>query len=156
MRNVALELVEGLAGDETAALLALAGSKTLDPGEPLFRLGAAADTLYVVARGRIALSLPMRIRGGEEDVLVEEKEPGETVGWSGLVAPHRFTLNATAAVPSEVLAFSRSVLLDHFRAHPAVGYAVTRNVATVIGHRLLVFQTMWLREMQRTLEYRYA
>ncbi len=156
MRNVALELVEGLSEQETAALLALAGTKTLDAGEPLFRLGAAADTLYVVARGRIVLSLPMRIRGGEEDVLVEEKEPGETVGWSGLVAPHRFTLNATAAVPSDVLAFSRAVLLDHFRSNPTVGYAVTRNVATVIGHRLLVFQTMWLREMQRTLEYRYA
>ena len=156
MRKLAFDLTQGLAEDDTKALLALAGRKTLASGEPLFRLGAEADALYVVGRGRIALSIPMRIRGAEEDVLVEEMGQGETVGWSGLVAPHRFTLDATAVVPSEVLAFSRGVLLEHFRAHPAVAHTVTRNVATVIGHRLLVFQTMWLREMERTLEYRYA
>ncbi len=39
---------------------------------------------------------------------------------------------------------------------PTVGYTVSRNVASVIGHRLEVFQTMWLREMQRVIELRYT
>ena len=107
-------------------------------------------------RGRIALTLPIQIRGGEEEVLVEETLPGETVGWSGLVPPHRFTLNATAAIDSELLGFPRASVLDHFAAHPAVGHTVTRNLAAVIGHRLQVFQTMWLREMQRVVEHRYS
>jgi CRP-like cAMP-binding protein len=111
-----------------------------------------------VPRGasRIALTLPIRIRGGQEEVLVEEKLPGETVGWSGLVPPHRFTLNATAAIDSELLGFARASVLDHFAAHPAVGHTVTRNLAAVIGRRLQVFQTMWLREMQRVVEQRYS
>ena len=37
-----------------------------------------------------------------------------------------------------------------------MGYTVTRNLAAVIGHRLEVFQTMWLREMQRVVELRYS
>jgi hypothetical protein len=33
---------------------------------------------------------------------------------------------------------------------------VSLNLASVIGQRLQLFQTMWLREMQRTVELRYA
>ncbi len=156
MANFEIELAHGLTAEETAALLALSTPVTLRRGETLCRLGSVAECVYVVERGRIALTLPLQIRGGEEEVVLEERSRGETVGWSGLVPPHRFTLNATAALPSELRAFSRSALLVHFRAQPAVGYRVTANVAAVMGHRLQVFQTMWLREMQRSVEYRYA
>ncbi len=156
MSPLPVELAHGLSEEETAALLALGTTVSLRRGEHLFRLGGVADAVYVVEQGRVALTLPMRIRNGEEEVVVEEKNPGETLGWSGLVPPHRFTLNATAAVPSELRRFGRADLLEHFRARPEVGYRVTSNLAAVMGHRLQVFQTMWLREMQRTVEYRYA
>src|SRR5512143_186641 len=151
-----MDLTLGLSDEETAMFLALGVPPAVVRGETLFRLGAAADALYVVERGRIVLTLPMQIRDGEEQVVVEEKQAGDTLGWSGLVAPHRFTLNATAAVASELRVFPRMVLLDHFRAHPSVGCRVMQNVAAVIGHRLQVFQTMWLREVQRAVELRYA
>jgi CRP-like cAMP-binding protein len=156
MANVQPDLLRGLSDEEAAAFMALGVPTSLASGQTLFRLGAEADRAYLVMRGRIALTLPIQIRGAEEEVLVEEKMPGETVGWSGLVPPHRFTLNATAAIASDLVAFSRAAVLDHFTAHPGVGHTVTRNLATVIGHRLQVFQTMWLREMQRTVDQRYA
>jgi len=156
MTSAQPDLVKGLSAEETTRFMALGVSTGLASGQTLFRLGTEADKAYLVVRGRIALTLPIQIRGAEEEVLVEEKVPGETVGWSGLVPPHRFTLNATAAITSELLAFSRAVVLDHFAAHPGVGHAVTRNLAAVIGHRLQVFQTMWLREMQRAVDHRYA
>jgi CRP-like cAMP-binding protein len=156
MTNVQPDLLRGLSDEEAAAFMALGVPTPLASGQTLFRLGAEADQAYVVVRGRIALTLPIRIRSAEEEVLVEEQTPGETVGWSGLVPPHRFTLNATAAIASDLVAFSRAAVLDHFTTHPGVGHTVTRNLATVIGHRLQVFQTMWLREMQRTVDQRYA
>jgi CRP-like cAMP-binding protein len=156
MTGAQTDLLNGLSGDETARFLALGVPTSLASGQTLFRLGTDADNAYLVRRGRIALTLPLQIRGKEEEVLVEETLPGETVGWSGLVPPHRFTLNAAAAIASELLAFSRGAVLDHFAAHPAVGHIVTRNLAAVIGHRLQVFQTMWLREMQRVVEQRYS
>jgi CRP-like cAMP-binding protein len=156
MRGEQTDLLNGLSEEETARFLALGVPTRLAARETLFRLGIAADKAYLVTRGRIGLTLPIRIRGGEEEVLVEEKLPGETVGWSGLVPPHRFTLNAAAAIDSELIGFSRATVLEHFAAHPAVGHTVTRNLAAVIGHRLQVFQTMWLREMQRVVEQRYA
>ena len=150
------ELFKGLSETEAAELLARGDRRSVADGEVLFRLGEPAERMYLVVSGRIRLTLPMKIRGSEEDVLVEERLAGETLGWSGLVPPHRFTLKATAAAATEVIAFSRAALLEHFAAHPAVAYTVIRNVGSVIGHRLQVFQTMWAREMQRSVELRFS
>ena len=87
---------------------------------------------------------------------MEERVPGQTVGWSALIPPYRFTLTATAPLETEVIAFSRDVMRDYFAAHPSFGYAVALNLAAVIGQRLQLFQTMWLREMQRAIELRGA
>lgn len=156
MPNMQSDLLKGLTEAEANDLMALGTPVTVRTGETLFRLGEPADRMFLVVGGRITLTLPMKIRGSEEDVLVEERLSGETLGWSGLIPPHRFTLKATAAADSAVVAFSRASLLEHFAAHPAVAYTVVRNVGAVIGHRLQVFQTMWIREMQRTLEIRYS
>ena len=76
----------------------------LTTGEELFHLGDAAESIYLVVRGRLRLTLPMQVRGREEDVLVEERSSGQTVGWSALIPPYRFTLTATAPLETEVIA----------------------------------------------------
>jgi CRP-like cAMP-binding protein len=155
MPSAQTELLKGLSAGETDQVLALGIPIEVPSGAVVFQLGEQADRVFLVTKGRIALTLPMQIRGAEEDVLVEERLTGETLGWSGLIPPHRFTLKATARAESALLALPRESLLEHFVANPALGYTVTRNVAAVIGHRLEVFQTMWLREMQRVVELRY-
>ncbi len=150
------DLVADLRQEEATQLLALGSRVNLSSGQVLFRMGSEATTLYLVERGRIALTLPMQVGGREEDVLVEERTPGQTVGWSALIPPYRFTLNAIAPLETDVLAFKRSSLLEYFGQSPVVGYLVTKNVASVIGQRLQVFQAMWLREMQRVVELRCA
>jgi len=146
------DVLVGIAPQEAARVLALGASIRLSAGQVLFNLGDAAQSLFVVERGRIALTLPMTLRDKEQDVLIEERSPGQSLGWSALVPPHRFTLKAAAAVDTEVLALPRAALFDHFAAHPAVGYAAMRNLGAVVGHRLQVLQTMWLREVQRVVE----
>ena len=150
------ELLWGLQADESARVAAIGTRAQFAGGITLFGLGADAETMYVLERGRIALTLPVQIGGRQEDVLVEERQAGQTVGWSALIPPHRFTLKATALVDTEAIAFTRTALLDFFAANPVVGYAVTRNLAAVIGQRLQVFQAMWLREMQRVIDTRSA
>ena len=152
--TAALEFLNGLAPDEAGAVLALATRRRLEPGTVLFQLGDDAGSLYLIERGRIALTLPMQVHGREQDVMVEERTAGQTVGWSALIPPHHFTLKATAQVETEVLAISREALQAHLAARPAVGHTLTVNLASVIGQRLQVFQAMWLREMQRVVEQR--
>jgi hypothetical protein len=98
----------------------------------------------------------MQVRGSEEDVMVEERATGETVGWSALIPPYRFTLKATALVDTEVIAVPGHAMRDYFTAHAATGCVVSLNLAAVVGQRLQLFQAMWLHEMQRMVELRCA
>jgi hypothetical protein len=100
------------------------------------------------------LTLPLRVAGRDEHVLIEERQAGQALGWSALIPPHRFTLKAAAPLETEVLAFPRAALLSHFATRPAVGYQVVLNVAAVMGHRLQVLQAMWLRQVQHMVELR--
>jgi CRP/FNR family transcriptional regulator, cyclic AMP receptor protein len=150
------ELLHGLSPHDAEHLLSLGTRIILPKSTVLFRLGGQADSLYVVERGHLALTLPMQVMGHEENILIEERHPGQTLGWSALIPPHKFTLTATAPFDAEVLALDRQALLQYFTAEPAVGYVVTRNVAEIIGQRLQVFQGMWLREMQRVVEMHTA
>jgi len=146
------ELLEDLTADEAQRILAFGSRLTVPSGASLFQLGDPAERLFLIERGRIRLTLPMQVRGREEDVVVEERTAGQTVGWSALIPPHKFTLAATAPLETEVIALPREELRKHFAANPAVGYKITLSLAVVIGHRLQLFQAMWLREMQRTVE----
>ncbi len=154
---MAHELLNGLSPAEAEQVLKLGTRMIVPSGISLFHLGDPADRLFLVERGRIKLTLPMRVRGREEEVFVEEKGPGQAVGWSALIPPYRFTLTAAAALhEAAVIALPREALLEHFAANPAAGQKMAFNLAVVIGHRLQLFQTMWLREMQRTVEVRSA
>jgi len=151
------ELLNCLSATDADQVLGLGARIIVPSGTSLFQLGDPADRLFLIERGRIRLTLPMPVRGREEEIFVEESAPGQTVGWSALIPPYQFTLTATAApLDVEVIALSRDALLKYFAANPALGYKIALNLAVVIGHRLQLFQTMWLREMQRTVEVRSA
>jgi CRP/FNR family cyclic AMP-dependent transcriptional regulator len=146
------ELLKDLTADEVERILALGTRIAVPSGTSLFRLGDPAERLFLIERGQIRLTLPMRVRGREEDVVVEERTAGQTVGWSALIPPHKFTLAGTAPLETEVIALPREELRKYLAANPTLGYKITLNLAIVIGHRLQLFQAMWLREMQRTVE----
>ena len=151
------ELLNGLSSAEAEQVLGLGTRLIVPNGTELFKLGDPADRLFLTERGRIKLTLPMQIRGREENVFVEERSPGQTVGWSALIPPYRFTLTAAATLQeAAVIALPREALREYIAANPAAGCKIALNLAVVIGHRLQLFQTMWLREMQRTVEVRSA
>jgi len=150
------ELLIGLSSAEVEQVMALGTRITVPSGGALFKLGDPADRIFLVERGRIQLTLPMQVRGREEEILVEEKSPGQTVGWSALIPPHRFTLSARAPLTSEATALPRERLQQYLEGSPRTAYKISSNLALVIGRRLQLLQTMWLREMQRTIEQRSA
>jgi CRP-like cAMP-binding protein len=150
------DLLQGLAQPEAERVLALGKRLLLTSGAELFHLGDTADCIYLIARGRVRLTLPMQVRSHEENVMVEERAAGQTVGWSALIPPYRFTLTAAAPLETEVIALPREALHGYFASHPGTGYAVSVNLSSVIGQRLQLFQAMWLREIQRMVELRCA
>ena len=150
------DLFHGLPSAEAERIIALGRHTLLAAGAELFHLGDTAECVYLVARGSLRLTLPMQVRSRDEDIFVEEHSAGQTVGWSALIPPYRFTLTATAAVDTEVIALPREALNQYFAGHPEIGYSASMNLARVIGQRLQLFQAMWLREIQRMVELRCA
>jgi CRP-like cAMP-binding protein len=148
------DMLQGVSATDAARLIALGSRVHVPTGAQLFELGTEARDVFLIERGRIALTLPMVFGDRQEDILVEERTAGQLVGWSGLIPPHRFTLKASAQIDTDVLALPRAPVLEFFEANPAIGYVVLRNLAAVVGQRLQVTQAMWLREMQRFVESR--
>jgi len=136
---------------EAAQLLAIARPRQLQKGDCLFLLGDHADRSYVVLGGRVELSFPLSFGGVVHDIPVEVKKPGDALGWSALVKPHRFTLSAQATENCELAAFLRQDLLRAFELQPRVGHVVMQYVAEVVGRRLLQVQALWARELQRAV-----
>ena len=148
------DMLHGVSADRAAQLTALGSRIHIASGAPLFELGTEARDVFLIERGRISLTLPMRIGARQEDVMVEERITGQMVGWSGLIPPHRFTLRASAQLDTDLIVLPRALVLEFFDANPSIGYVVMQNVASIVGQRLQVFQAMWLREMQRFVETR--
>ena len=146
------DLLQGLSPQGKSEILALASSRYLTKGEVLFRLGDRAEDLFLVRSGRVDLTFPIRLRSGKEEILAEDRHPGQLVGWSGLTPPHRFTLQAIAAAETELLVLPGQRLRDLFLIKPEIGYSVLSNLARIVGQRLTILQTMWIRELQRAVE----
>lgn len=150
------EFLAGLDAQTAADVLALSEPVRLTAGDVLFSLGSEARNLFLVQRGLVALTMPMQVAGREENVLIDERVPGQTLGWSTLIPPHRFTLTARVSIDTELLSFPRDTLMNYFDRHAEVGYVVSRNVAAIVGQRLQVFQAMWLRQMQHLVNTAHA
>ena len=64
---------ESLSEEDVARILGLATPISLRQGEVLFGLGDEATELYLVERGVVNLTLPLRVGGTAQDAMVEER-----------------------------------------------------------------------------------
>lgn len=150
------ELLGGLDAAASDRVRALGERIKVPSGQVLFSLGEAADRLYVVESGRIGLFMPLSVRGEEQTLLVGELSRNQLVGWSGLVAPYRFTLGARALVDSEVVALARSRIAELVAHEPGTGVTLMGNLAAIVARRLQKVHAMWVREVQRSVDSRFG
>jgi CRP/FNR family transcriptional regulator, cyclic AMP receptor protein len=147
----AFELFDGVAPADVERLCSIASLQALQTGDYLFLLGEPADRVFVVLQGRLDVCLPLAFDGAMRDVAVETVGAGDALGWSAFVEPYRFTLSARAAEPSSVAAFPRQELWRVLDADPELGYHFSKRITELIGQRLLTFQALWARDLQRFL-----
>jgi hypothetical protein len=73
MTHVSPDLLHGLDVDRADEVLALGKRLVVPSGAELYHLAATAEAHYVIQRGRVRLTLPMQVRGHDEEILVEER-----------------------------------------------------------------------------------
>jgi CRP/FNR family transcriptional regulator, cyclic AMP receptor protein len=99
----------------------------------VFETDAAADYFYIVIRGRLVLEVP----GNQGQwQAVQAIEPGEVVGWSWLVPPHRWRYRGRAAERTQVIAMDGRALRQHCDADGELGYDLLRRFVQVMALRL--------------------
>ena len=102
-------------------------------GAWLFREGSPAEEFHLVVTGRVAVS--MHAPGAGEQV-VDTVEACETVGWSWLVPPYRWFFDARAVTDVTAVTVDAAALRARADDDSAVGYALLRQVNTVMLARL--------------------
>jgi CRP-like cAMP-binding protein len=155
MSGLDWEILSGLPPEEADQFLSLGSTVPFPDRAVLFRMGEEATNLFFVRKGTVRLTLPLTVGGSSSHTTIGERGVGQLVGWSAIVPPHIYTLEASAAAEVECISLPRADVLDLLNAHHALGYRVFKNLARILGHQLQLSQTLWVRELQRGLRTAY-
>lgn len=139
MRNAAELFAEGLfkgfAPDEMAAFLRRCHENTYPDGTRLFMEQSEAAKLYLILKGRIDLNFEMPQRENVYTTIVSQ-QPGDAVGWSAIVPPHKYRLSGYCRGETTLLEIDRDTLQVLFETNYHLGYIFMRNIAAITGERL--------------------
>lgn len=105
----------------------------LQPDHVLFREDKAADRFYLLKSGRVTIEIPA-ISGPALDV--QTLEPGQILGWSWLIPPYRWSFQARAEEPTELLAFDGDAIRERCEREPAFGYEILKRFSALMSDRL--------------------
>ena len=125
--------VQGLSERHRSVLAAAAKPFKAAMGEMLAREGEAAKCFYLVQAGHVVLGLPTPDRG----VLpIQTVGPGEVVGWSWLVPPHRWQFDARVIDTVQAVALNALCLRGKCDEDHELGYQFLQRLVAVISGRL--------------------
>ena len=103
--------------------------------EYLFTQGSIADQLYLLIDGRIGFAY--HDTGDNHDVFLRVIEgSGEPIGWSALVDPRRYRINAQALEASHVVGIPGDTLQKLCEQQPQVGVRIMQRILQIIRSRL--------------------
>lgn len=122
-----------LAAETQERLARLTRIERIPGGTTLFREGEVTAQFSIVLEGRVALRTLVPERGM---VTILTVEPGDILGWSALVAPHRATSTAIAIEPIALLAFDGEQLRSALRADHALAASLYPRLLQAVGRRL--------------------
>jgi CRP-like cAMP-binding protein len=102
-------------------------------GATIFREGGAADAVYLILGGRVALEQHVP---GKGTVQMESLSGGDLLGLSWLFPGGRWTLDARVVEAAETVALEAGCLKAQMDADPPLGLAVSRHVIHQLYQRL--------------------
>lgn len=124
--------LEGLSPAQVEVVTGCASNVRFDGGAYLFREGEEADQCYLLRAGRVAIEL----RADHHPTVVKTLGPGELLGWSWLVPPHIWRVDARAVELTRAIALDGACLRRKCEADPALGYALLKRLAQDLEDRM--------------------
>jgi CRP-like cAMP-binding protein len=129
---------EGMDDAHLAHIAAGARPVAFPAGATVFAQGGPADDLLLLVDGKVGLFFGPDDEGGDgERVFLRTVNwAGAPLGWSAMVAPHRYHLTCAAMTDARLLALDSGMLFADCRREPAFGLGFLRRILQVIGYRL--------------------
>lgn len=140
-----LPLLAGLSHTQRAAVAGVSTVETYVPGHRLFDEGGVADRFWVVLSGCVTIDHTAQ-PGGR--VTLQSIGPGELVGWSWVVPPHRWHFGATVVSPTRAVMVDAVRLRELTDTDSELGHRVALVMVGALVDRL---ETTWIRllDLQR-------
>jgi CRP-like cAMP-binding protein len=125
--------LQGLPERHVGLMVGCALQERFPAGEFIFRMGEEANRFYLIRHGRVALEFYTAERG---PITVQTVGDGEALGWSWLVPPYRWNVDARTVEPTLVLSFDGACLRGKFEGDHDLGYELYKRFTPVIAQRL--------------------
>jgi CRP/FNR family transcriptional regulator, cyclic AMP receptor protein len=132
-RIASFPFFEGFDAPFLGAIAPGATERTYETGAEVVREGAAAAEFFLVRHGKIGLEVGSPDRPHRT---IQTVGPGEVLGWSWLVPPHRWHFDARALKPTRVIVLDAGTLRAALADRPEAGYRFLLRLLPVIAERL--------------------
>ena len=107
----------------TSLMVGCAKNVRFNRGEYIFREGDPADQFYLIREGKVAVEIfaPQR-----QPIIVATLDEGEILGWSWLLPPYQWKLNARAIESVRAIALDGKCLRNKCEQNHDLGYEVLK------------------------------
>lgn len=127
------QFLAGMKPEFTKFLAEHAHRRQLDRDEILFRYDAEAEHFHLVVSGTVAIEVAA-IEGPPLEL--QELGPGSILGWSWLIPPYRWSFQARAKEPGEIIEFDGRAVRDRCEADAEFGYEILKRFSALMSERL--------------------
>ena len=141
-----VELFEGATDELLTKVAAIAEEKHFTLGEMIFEEGEKAEWVYVLLKGKVRISIDLTSKPAYITVAMIS-ECNWAFGWSGIVAPYRYTATATCEEETRVLAIPGIRFEEILDEEAECGCQVMKKLAELISSRLRNSRMTLLRTM---------
>jgi CRP/FNR family transcriptional regulator, cyclic AMP receptor protein len=131
--TAAAPMFEGMSAEHLALIAGCGRNVRVPAGQILLREGDAADRFFLIRRGTVALQIHVP---GRDPLVIETLEDGDTLGWSWLFEPYRWSLDARTVEPCALIAFDGACLRGKAEDDHELGYELMRRFTASLISRL--------------------
>lgn len=104
-----------------------------DSGQFVFHEGEEANAFYVIRQGAVAVEAFL---AGKGSVIVDTCTDGDVLGWSWLIPPYNWHLDARATELTRAIALDGKCLREKCEKDKTLGYELLKRFAKIMEQRL--------------------
>lgn len=112
---------------------ALGRSVTFAAGHRIIEEGQPAQRCWLIRSGRVALQTPLP---NDTATTVQTLGRGDVLGWSWLLAPHRWRFDGVATEPVTAIELDAVRLRELAAQDCAIGYPIAMRLGEALANRL--------------------